>query len=126
MDSQKTLCWDFDGVIHPYTAGWCGSTPADEPPVPGVVDLIKEFHAAGFRQVVQSSRADHADGHHGIVNYLLHHDLTRYIAVVTDKKPIACCYIDDRGIAFTGDIDAVRAGVERLAGAYVHGGGNPQ
>jgi hypothetical protein len=35
------------------------------------------------------------------------HSLRRYIDLVTDTKPPAVAYIDDRGIRFNGNFDAV-------------------
>lgn len=50
--SFRTICWDYDGTLHPYSAGWIRETPADEPPIEGVAELMAAFQRDGFSQVV--------------------------------------------------------------------------
>jgi hypothetical protein len=110
----KTIVYDFDGTIHPYTAGWIGSVPADEPPIPGARESLERCLAHGYRVVVQSSRADHALGLKGITDWLTKHDLVQYVEEVTALKPPAVAYVDDRGVPYQGDWDEVWAGIQRL------------
>ena len=117
----RTIAWDFDGVLHPYTNGWTGSTPDDEPPVPGVRDVLAALQADGYRQVVFSTRANHVEGADGIAAWLDAHDLARFFDEVTHSKPPAIAYVDDRAVPFVGDWAAVRDGIERLGGGRSHG-----
>lgn len=120
---KPTIAWDFDGTLHPYTEGWTGSTPADELPIEGVVPIIHQLHDEGFRQVVFSARADHDEGHAGIVNWLNKHYLLDYFDDVSCKKPAAVAYVDDRAVAYRGSWGDVVDGIAALAAEYHHGRG---
>lgn len=113
---MNTVGVDFDGVIHPYTEGWTGSMPADEPPIPGTMIALANLHRAGYRVVVISSRADHLEGYEGICAWLKKWSLDLYVDLVTDRKVGAVAYIDDRAVHFDGGnwADALDE-VERLA-----------
>lgn len=37
---KKTLCLDFDGVLHSYTSGWQGARVIPDPPVPGAMEFL--------------------------------------------------------------------------------------
>jgi hypothetical protein len=102
---QKTIAIDFDGVINSFSSGWRGSTKTDAP-VAGAADAIGELLASGNKIVIYSSRAATPEGLETIKKYL------GYIADnnvnideidITDKKPIAHVYVDDRAISFNGD-----------------------
>lgn len=99
----KTVAVDFDGVLHPYTDGWCGYTPADEPPIPGAAEALAELCRLGFLVVVFSTRCDAPEGLDGTTTWLAKHDLLQYVVKVTHEKPAAVAYIDDRAVAFRGD-----------------------
>lgn len=117
----RTIAIDFDGVLHPYTEGWVGSTPADEPPMPGALEFLQELHGKGYTLVVFSTRADHEAGHAGIVAWLDEHGLGEFIERVTAMKPAAIAYVDDRAVPFTGHFGAVLDGIDRLAEGRAHG-----
>ena len=119
----KTVAVDFDGVLHPYTDGWVGSTPADEPPTPGAREFLEALAANGYVVVVFSTRCDHPEGLDGTVGWLDRHGLLHFVDRVTHEKPAAVAYVDDRAVPFAGDWEAVRAGVERLADGRSHGAG---
>ena len=53
---QKTVVFDFDGVIHNYRNGWKAPDIIDDRPVPGIREAIADIHAAGYRVVVVSAR----------------------------------------------------------------------
>lgn len=121
----KTVAVDFDGTIHPYTDGWCGSTPADEEPLPGAREFLHALRDAGFRIVVSSCRADHAEGLDGIRQWLARYGLD-FVAEVTHLKPAAIAYVDDRAVSFRpnsldGNWAACLAQVHELAAGRRHG-----
>lgn len=99
----KTIAVDFDGTLHPYTEGWTGSTPADEPPLPGAALALQDLTESGYQVVVYSVRADHPEGLRGILDWLALHDLRQYVEDVTHLKPAAAAYIDDRAVVYRGD-----------------------
>lgn len=95
-----TIAVDFDGVIHPYTKGWVGVIPDDEPPHPSTAPAIRRL-ACRYKVVVFSARASSDAGADAIWSWLRKHALDRYIVEVTAMKPAAVIYIDDRAIRHT-------------------------
>lgn len=118
---MKTISVDFDGVLHPYTQGWVGYEPADEPPVPGAREFLQGLKAAGYRVVVSSCRVDTVDGMEGAMGWLMEHDLERFIDDVTWEKPAAVAYVDDRAVPFRGDWQRVIEDIDELVHHKVHG-----
>jgi hypothetical protein len=104
LKTPRTIALDFDGVIHSYVSGWTGPTPVD-PPVIGARDAIATIRALGHRVVVFSCRAETQDGMDGILGWLALHDIR--VDEVTNVKPHAVLYVDDRGVRFEGSWDAI-------------------
>lgn len=98
---KKTVAFDFDGVIHSYTSGWQGADVVSDPPVPGIKESIEALRAAGYEVAVVSSRANTEEGCAAINNFLKEHEII--VDMVTDKKPPALVYVDDRAICFDGN-----------------------
>jgi hypothetical protein len=130
----KTIGVDFDGTLHPYTNGWTGSEPDDEPPIPGALAFLEGLLADGYDVAIFSCRADHMDGEHGIIRWLRKHMPPIFYAMrdsqgkrvtVTDRKPPAIAYVDDRAVPFTGSWDQVRFAVDQLAAGRAHGAAPP-
>lgn len=123
----KTIAVDFDGTLHPYSAGWCGSKPADEEPIEGAQEFLSDLHGAGYRVVVFSTRADHDEGRTGIIEWLAKHGLDAFVSDVSHLKVAAIAYVDDRAVPFAGGrwgllerADAL-AHIERLSSGRAHG-----
>lgn len=119
--SKKTLCLDFDGVIHSYASPWQGIATAADPPTPGAADfLYQAIYEYGFRVAIFSSRSVHADGIACMQRYI-HRLLTEAFGedtadgmlaqiVFPVHKPASFVSLDDRAITFTGqwpDLDAL-------------------
>lgn len=117
----KTVAVDFDGVLHPYTEGWVGSMPADEPPTEGADEFLRTLVDAGYRIVVFSTRCDHPEGLDGTRAWLAKWGLMRHVDDVTCQKPAAVAYVDDRAVAFTGNWGEVLDGIAGLAKGRPHG-----
>lgn len=94
---QKTIVFDFDGVIHKYRHGWHNGEIYDEPN-PQIKDIIRELRKMGYLVVVVSSRCRTPEGIKDIKNYLYKHEI--YVDDVCKEKPPATVYIDDRAICF--------------------------
>jgi hypothetical protein len=94
----RTVCLDFDGVMNTYT-GWKGEQELFEPRS-GLKDFLERLQIAGYSVVVNSSR-DAA----GIRLWLNTHGLSGLVEQVTNVKPPAIVYLDDRGVTFRGDFD---------------------
>ena len=98
--ASRTVAVDFDGTLTravPYTAG-----PATAPAQSGIRHAIERVRALGLRVVVLTARPPSE-----CYAWLAHHGILALIDGVTNTKPPAIAYIDDRGIQFTGDWDAV-------------------
>lgn len=100
---DHTVVFDFDGVIHSYKSGWKGSTVIPDPPVEGIDEVLKELKQWGYNIVVSSSRCADHDSLEAVNNWMLEHNLLQYVDLITDKKPPAVCYVDDRALCFKGD-----------------------
>jgi hypothetical protein len=102
---EKAIAVDFDGVINSFKNGWKGPTETDEPVLSAAESIATLFHR-GYKIIIFSTRASTEEGVKTIREYLLKHTedpgLVEKIEI-TDKKPIAHVYIDDRAIPFVGD-----------------------
>lgn len=98
---SRTICIDFDGVVHAYSRGWTSAGDVYDEPVPGAFEFIRELKSAGYTVVIQSARAHTAEGKQAIVAWLARHGYPNEIAV-TSNKPPALAYIDDRAMRFDG------------------------
>lgn len=99
---EPTVVFDFDGVIHSYTSGWKGAAVADDPPVEGIKEALRDIVQQGYRVVVVSTRCATEEGLKCVRRYLYEHDMLAYVDKVCMEKPPALVYIDDRAICFDG------------------------
>lgn len=97
----KTICVDFDGVIHKYSGGWRDGDIYD-PPMDGAREKINLLMDRGFKVVVLTARTDFVAVRIWLKSYGFP-DLE-----VTNVKPPAIAYIDDRAIRFTNWDDITR------------------
>ena len=102
----RTISWDFDGVLHSYTSGWTGDVPTDGP-VPGALEAVLAFEAAGYRQGVHTCRALTWTGLEATRAWLVAHGFPPL--EVSAVKPHAVLYVDDRAYRFTGAWDELLA-----------------
>lgn len=98
--SRKTVCLDFDGVVHSYASGWQGATCIPDPPVCGIKEAIDELRNNGYYIVICSTRARSEEGLAAIRGWLS--GMGIIVDDVTADKPPAICYVDDRAICFDG------------------------
>lgn len=95
---MKTLAIDFDGTLSAYT-GWKGDMAPLDPPLPGAIDFLTDCLDRGFAVVIFTTRPEQ----------LVHEWLEKHappdvaLAVqITNTKPPAWLYIDDRCFLFQG------------------------
>ena len=91
---QKTIAIDFDGVIHKYSKGWKDGACYDDP-MEGSLEALNRLKRKGYNIVIFTAREDI-----GAVQWWFE-DHAGWVPEVTNRKPIAIAYIDDRGIRFT-------------------------
>jgi hypothetical protein len=90
------VCVDLDGVLNVFD-GW-RSPEYFHPPRPGAREFLAGLNAAGFEVVVFTVRyAPWVEG------WLAEHGLSALVKGVTDRKPAAHVYLDDRAVCFQGD-----------------------
>ena len=93
----KTVCVDFDGVIHEYK-GWNGFLPTGEP-IPGAREFLANL-AARYQVVIHTSRKPEY-----VWPWLTRYAMTDMVYEVTNTKVPAIAYVDDRAVRFDGDFD---------------------
>lgn len=112
MSDGKTVAVDFDGTIAGYEHGWQGK-PAENP-TKGAAEALRTLVMKGCTIVVFSCRANESGGVQDIRDWLMRHDMMQYVSEITNVKPRAVAYVDDRGVAFQGDWLAAVQGVDHL------------
>ena len=109
---NKTVVFDFDGVIHSYTSGWKGIDIIPDEPVEGIENALKEIHEAGYEVVIVSTRCFTVAGKNAIMDWLNKYSLAQYIDKIRKEKPPAIVYIDDRAICFDGRPEKLLSKIE--------------
>jgi hypothetical protein len=105
IDERLVVCVDLNGVLDSYT-GWKHEKHWD-PPRPGAGDFLRELNERGFRVVLFTTRwADDARA------WLAEHGLDGWVSEVTDRKPAAHVFVDDRAVCFRGDFAETLAQVQ--------------
>jgi hypothetical protein len=99
---RRTVCLDFDGVLHSYRSGWCGAEIIPDPPIHGTREAVARLRQQ-YRVVVHSSRCHTAEGRRAVENWLQKHEIT--VDEVCEHKPPALVYVDDRAVRFRGNWD---------------------
>ncbi len=102
VPQRRTVCLDFDGVIHSYRSGWQGETVIPDPPLHRVDEAIAQLRK-NFRVVVYSARCRIPAGVQAIRDWLARHQIE--VDDVCEHKPPAFVYVDDRAVPFTGNWD---------------------
>jgi len=100
---MKTICLDFDGVLHSYTSRWVVPELIPDPPVPGAVAFVQQLVANGWKVYVQSVRSGSEAGYNAICDWLGENGFPEHPLIeVVAEKPRAWVYLDDRAMLFTG------------------------
>lgn len=96
MEFKKTVAVDFDGVLnnyHGYIPDELGTIRV------GAKEFLEEL-CSKYTVIIYSTR-NSSD----IIHWLKKYHLDKYVETVTNKKPPAVAYIDDRAIRFNGDYE---------------------
>ena len=97
---MRTICLDFDGVVHSYQTGWKGEDVIPDPPIHKVGIAIKRLRK-DYRVVIFSARCRTEAGCVAIETWLDKHSIE--VDEVCRHKPPAHIYVDDRAVRFSGD-----------------------
>jgi hypothetical protein len=103
---RKTLCVDFDGVLHEYISPWTFADEIADGPVPGALDWLVAMLGEGFDVCVYSSRSKDPAGIAAMRAWFAKHGMDADILEQLDfptEKPAAYLTIDDRAFRFEGD-----------------------
>lgn len=96
----KHVCVDFDGVLAEYT-GWKGPDHLGDPR-PDAKEFLQEINRLGMKVIILTTRAPEK-----IYHWLFLWGMVELVLRVTQQKPPALAYIDDRAICFKGDFGAI-------------------
>ena len=99
---RPSVCFDFDGVINSYTSGWQADHIITDPPVEGIGEELRKLFEAGYNIYIMSCRSASISGKEAIWRWLKKYGIDQYVYSVCSTKPAARCYVDDRGVCFTG------------------------
>jgi ribonucleotide monophosphatase NagD (HAD superfamily) len=106
--SKQTIAIDFDGVLHKYSKGYFDGSIYDEP-VEGSLEAIFELSKT-YKIVVFTAREEFKP----VSVWLIKHGFKPFISDLTNIKPKAVIYIDDRALHFTDWKSALEETRERL------------
>lgn len=103
-EMTKTICMDFDGVLHSYSSGWKGACEIPYPPVPGAFDWLTAA-VRRFEVCVYSSRSKEPGAIEAMRAWFSAYGLPAETLTMLEfpaQKPAAFMTIDDRAICFDG------------------------
>lgn len=104
---RKTICVDFDGVIHRYDSGWQGATKISDPPVAGAFEWLQALATDNrFEICIYSSRSKEQGAVYAMKKWMIEHGFDRKALThlqFPTQKPAAWMTIDDRAFCFEGD-----------------------
>jgi hypothetical protein len=88
--ARRTVCPDFDGVVHSYRSGWCGAEIIPDPPIHGTREAVARLRKT-YRVVIHSSRCDTATGREAIAHWLAKHEIE--VDEICEHKPPAMLHL---------------------------------
>lgn len=97
---KQTVVFDFDGVISTYENGWQGVRVINDEPVEGIREVMLQIKEE-YKIVILSSRCSSEKGREVLMDWLDEYAIP--YDEITDVKPKALVYIDDRAICFRGN-----------------------
>ncbi len=104
----KTICIDFDGVIHDYSKGWQGIDVFDKV-LPGASEATHQLHEAGYMIIIYTTRNDTPALREFLSKNNIYFDYINYNPYQPKGSELgkvkADIYLDDRGVCFTGNWD---------------------
>lgn len=105
FDGKKTICVDFDGVIHLYISPWKAHDIIEDGPHPDAFRMLEEY-TKKFHVHVYSARSKDELGIAAMHKWFRDRGASEELLsklIFSKQKPTASVYIDDRAWRFTGD-----------------------
>lgn len=96
VESRKTICVDFNGVLDMYT-GWKGEKYT-YPPRPGAREFLAKLKELGYTVVIWTAADEEL-----VCQWLFDNDMYDVYDRITSEKIPALIYVDDRAVTFKGD-----------------------
>lgn len=94
---KKTISVDLDGVLDNYTKYDANNIPEIKE---GAREFIQELYKNGYNLILFTNRKPLLAS-----KWLIENKLDKYFSDVTNVKPKATIYIDDRAIKFNGNYE---------------------
>jgi hypothetical protein len=107
MEEHPTVCVDLDGVLNTFDE-WRGPEYF-HPPREGAREFLIGLRQAGFRVVILTVR-----WHEWVAAWLQRYGLAEFVDEVTDRKPAAHAYVDDRAVCFRGDFNSTMEAIRQF------------
>ena len=100
--ARPTIAIDFDGVIHKYSNGWQNGEIYDDP-IEGAFEKILRLYLDGFHICIFTARTELEPIREWWNKWynIKFPKSEMFPLEITNIKPPAIAYIDDRGITFT-------------------------
>ena len=103
-NGKKTLCVDFDGVVHLYESPWAGIHVVSDKPHPNAWDALAQY-VEHFNVCIYSARSSEPAGIEAMKAWFVEHGCPAEVYTkleFSSTKPIAFVYLDDRAWRFEG------------------------
>lgn len=108
---MKTIAFDFDGVIHKYSRGWCDGSIYDvinTELLYYMKDLMNKYSVVIYstrdpEQIIERLNKIHIGLKYEKFDGTFWNKLN--VIGVTNRKPAAILYIDDRGFRYLPELD---------------------
>jgi hypothetical protein len=97
-DTRRLVCVDLDGVLNTFSE-WV-APEFFHPPREGAREFLRALRESDYKVVVLTVR-----WHEWVRAWLEQHGMSEFVDEVTDRKPPAVAYIDDRALCFRGDFN---------------------
>jgi len=82
----KTICLDFDGVLHRYDSGWQGVRVIPDPPTDGAIDFLLQLLAEGWDVAIFSTRSTQWGGRRAMKRWLRSVAFEHYLMGLRDLQ----------------------------------------
>lgn len=102
------ICLDFNGVFDKY-AGWNGQVE-DYPIADGIEEFLTALRTDYNTIIVQTATMPLER----VIRWLKEHNLEQYIDYVSNHKPPADCYVDDRAVCHRGNFEETLLAVKNF------------